>query len=188
MKRELRDENYFSLGENLGLLNTFDSLLTVIIVASLLLGFWNASSSLGSVSDIVRQAIDQPQTFGVGMAMFYLGLDTWTPAIPESFLAEHGLAWLTWFYPFTGGFIPHFSIWSALVGILVATIATLMARHFWHLSFWKCLLVWPLSFLAGYYLWTLIAWKLMFMGGTGMGLTEQQVYEIWHGSVSATEN
>ena len=96
----------------MGLLSSLDSLATLLIIASLIAGFWNAGNSLGSISEIVSHMIDEPQGFGVSAALFYIGLDTWTPAIPPEFLSRKGLVWISWLYPFTGGWAPHFSLWT----------------------------------------------------------------------------
>jgi len=169
-------------------LSMLDTIATILVVSSILVGFWNAGTTAGSVSNIIGRAIDEPQTFGVNAVMYYIGLDTWIPTVSPDFLNQHGLEWLAWFYPFAEGHIPHFSIWSCLFGILVATIVTLITHKGKHWSLPKAFLVWFLAFLAGYYVWTLIAWRMMFIGGEAIGLTEAEVHDIWYGSVSATES
>jgi len=172
----------------LGLLSSLDSLATLLIIASLIAGFWNAGNSLGSISEIVSHMIDEPQGFGVSAALFYIGLDTWTPAIPPEFLSQKGFVWISWLYPFTGGWAPHFSLWSCLFGILTATLATLILHKWRKASLFKTALAWIVGFLTGYYFWTLLAWHFLMIGGQGIGLTASQVYDLWHSAVSATEN
>jgi len=154
----------------------------------LIVGFWNAGNTVGSVSDIISRMIDEPQTFGVNAFLFYVGLDTWTPAIPPEFLAQYGLGWISWFYPFTGGWAPHFSLWSCLIGIIAATIVVLILHKWRHVSILKAILAWILAFLIAYYFWTLLAWHFLMIGGQGMGLTSDQVYQVWYSAVTATEN
>lgn len=172
----------------MGVGSTFDSIASIVIVASLLVGFWECGSEIGSVSDLVAQALANPRQFGLGVTLYYIGLDTWTPCIPPGFL-DPAIAWVSWLYPFSGGYVPHYSLWTCLFSLLISMAVTWIYMHLAHQGFWfRGLLMAFVAFVIGWYLWTLIAWHLMFRGGAMMGLTPIQVSKIWQASTSATSS
>jgi len=173
----------------LGLLDTIDTVATIAIASSILIGFWEIGGQLGSVSNILAQALTDPQTFGLGTAVFYIAVDTYTPVMPQWFLDQYGLGWLTWFYPFTGGYVPHYSLWTAIFGLIAAFVVTTMFLRFSDHDFlgWGLAVAFA-SFWIGWYLWTLLAWWMLFQGGAMIGLTAEQVYEIWHSAAVAVES
>ena len=167
----------------------FDWIASTLIIATVLVGFIQVGSDLGSLSDIVSRMLNEPTTFGAGLTIFYLGFDTWTPAIPKTFLDSYGLGWLSVFYPFADGFVPHFSLETFIFSCIFAAIITLICLKRFDISFWfKGLLISAVTFLVGWYLWTLIAWNLMYVGGSMMGLSPDLVHQVWFISVSTTSS
>jgi len=168
---------------------TFDWIAGVLIISSMAVGFVGLSGNFGSISNMVQGMVTKPMSFGFGTVVFYLGFDTWVPAIPKSFLDRFWLGWLTWLYPFSGGYIPHYSLWSLLSAIVWAIVGTWIVMHIFDLTFfWKGLGIGFIMFVCGWYVWGLIAWGLMFWGASLMGLSGTQVYELWKGTVTAQES
>jgi len=173
---------------DVGVGSTFDSIAGIIIAGTLVLGFWECGTEMGSVSEMIAQALANPQQFGVGVTLYYIGLDTWTPCIPPGFL-DPTVAWVSWLYPFSGGYVPHYSLWSCLFSLLMSLAASWIFMHVWHRGFWfRGLLVAFIVFWISWYLWTLLAWHFMFRGGEMMGLTAIQVSKIWQASATATSS
>jgi len=169
-----------------GIGDTFDSLATIIILSSIGVGFWEVGGQIGSLSSIVQKALDNPVNWGLKLAAFYIGIDTWSPTIPADFL-PFPLNLARYFYPFTNGYLPHYSLESAIFALVTSLVVTFLFLHLTDHSFWGWgLPVAILSFLVGWYIWTLLAWWLLFWGGTGIGFTEEQVYEIWMAQATAT--
>ena len=172
----------------MGFGSTFDSIASIIITATLVLGVWECGTEMGSVSEMIAQALANPRHFGVGVTMYYIGLDTWTPCIPPGFI-DPAISWVSWLYPFSGGYVPHYSLWTCLFSLLMCLLASSIYMHAAHRGFWfRGLLVAFVSFWISWYLWTLIAWHLMFRGGVMMGLTPIQVSKIWQASTTATSS
>jgi hypothetical protein len=172
----------------MGVTDWFDWLASVVIISSIVVGFVEVGSGLGSVSEMVQRMVNEPKTFGLGLVIFYIGYDTWIPAIPKSFLDQYGLGWLTWFYPFAEGFIPTYSMWTFIFAIVFTTIATWITLELLDWDFWfKGLGLVVLYFIIGWYSWTLIAWQLMYLGGAMIGLSGETVHKLWLSSVTATK-
>ena len=169
-----------------GVSDAFDSIAGVVILSSILVGFWEVGGNIGSLSQIVENLVNQPQTLSLGLALFYLGIDTWTPTIPADFL-PFPLNLARYLYPFTNGYLPHYSLESAFFALVTSLITTWLFLRLTDHEFWGWgLPVAILAFLIGWYLWTLVAWQLMFMGGEMIGFTPEQVYQIWSSSANAT--
>jgi len=159
----------------------------IVIIASLGVGFWEASSDLGELTELLDQAIDQPLTFGGGLAIFTISLDTWTPGIPVDTLPS----WLQWVsipYLFAGGnFLPHFSIWTALFAIVITAVVTLLVLYVSDLDFiWHGLLVAVVTFILSWYAWHCMTWVGIGWGANMMGLGSEVGYQVWENAVSAT--
>jgi hypothetical protein len=169
--------------------STLDYIGGIIVVASMGAGVFQVSSSLGSISQISSGIVKHPLSFGLGLFLFLVGYATWSPAIPQSFLARYGFGWLTVLYPFTKGYFMSFSLWALLFSLIVTIIVTLLAMRVWELDFWfHGFLVALAAFFLSWYLWGWIAWKLMYVGGGMMSLSDSQIYTFWQASITSTSS
>ena len=172
-----------------GIGSAFGWIAGVLILSSIAIGFVGISSTFGSVSDMVENMVAEPTSFGAGSVIFFIGFDTWVPAIPKSFLDQYALGWLTWFYPFADGYLPHYSLWSLFFSLVWAFIGTWIIMHIFDLDFfWKGLGIAVVMFIFGWWLWGVIAWQLMHWGGSLIGLSSEQVHELWLGTATAQES
>jgi len=168
--------------------SAFDTVAGLTILASVIVAFIEAGSGIGSISDLLTKAMGQPTSFGLGLVIFFFGFDSLVPAIPVSFLPSY-LQWLGVFYPHMTGYIPHFSMWTLLFASIMTIIVTLLTMYIWDLDFWfKGLGIAFVTFIIGWYAWTLIAWQLMFTGASMIGLSYEATYNLWHASVSTTQS
>lgn len=176
-------------GKKLGLGSWFDWVAGILILSSIGVGLTGLSTNFGSVSSMVEQMVSKPASFGVGLVVFYVGFDTWVPCVPQSFLDRYFLGWMTFFYPFAGGFVPHYSLWSLFFALIWTVIGTWVIMHGFSLDFfWKGFGVGVVMFFVGWYVWTLIAWGLMYWGASMMGLSGQELHSLWTGTVTAQES
>jgi len=163
-----------------------ENIALIVVIASLAVGFYESSQDLGEMTSLLDEAIEAPATFGSGLLIFTVSLDTFTPGIPVDSLPVY-LRWLAVPYFFTDGFLPHFSLWTALFAFVVAAVVTLLVLRFTDIEFqWRGLLISVSVFLGSWYLWHLITWAGIGYGADLMGLGSAQGYEIWRNAVSAT--
>ena len=168
-----------------GVAETFDQIASIIILASLLVGFWGAGEEIGSFSTIVQNVLDSPTKWGFGLLCFYVGLDSWCPTIPSEYLGC--FSFLRYLYPFAEGYLPHYSFEAALFSLVISLIVTWFYLHLSDEDFWfKGLGVAILSFIIAWIIWGWISWYLMFYGGNLIGLTDEQIHEIWLSSAKGT--
>lgn len=169
-----------SLGDSL------DYIGGIIVVAMMLVGLFQISSSLGSVEDMMRNIMGHPSTFGLGLFVFLIGYFTWTPAIP---LSRYGLDPLRILYPFADGYFMGFSLWTLLFTLIVTIVVTLLLMKIYSLDFWfEGFGIATVTFVISWYVWGWIAWKLMYIGGNLIGFSNAEVYAFWHGTVTATSS
>ncbi|MCW4015068.1 MAG: hypothetical protein NWF06_01740 [Candidatus Bathyarchaeota archaeon] len=172
----------------MGLFDVFDTVALIVIIASLGVGVFEASENFGELTDMLDSAVSDPVETGGGMVLFVLCLDVWTPGLPVEMLPSW-LQWLEMFYPFTGGYLPHFSIWVCAGAFLFAAAITwivLKVKDEW--GFWgKGLLVAVVAFILGWYVLELIAWWCLGFGAELCGLGSENAYDIWYAAVTATQ-
>ena len=90
----------------MGIGDILDIVCVIVVIASLCVGFYESSSDLGEMTSLLDDAIEAPTSFGAGLAIFTISLDTWTPGIPVGSLPIY-LKWLAVPYFFAGGeYIP----------------------------------------------------------------------------------
>jgi len=171
----------------MGLGTKLDVLASIIMASTLLVGFWEVGGQVGSVSSMVSQAINDPQKAGLGTMLFLLGVDVWSPVINASYLGP--FSFISWFYPFSSGYLPHYSLEACLIALTVSFIATWIFLHLSDYSFWGWgILVAFLSFISSWYVFTVLSWNLMFVGADMIGLSREQAYSIWKVQAEASQN
>ena len=167
--------------------DALESVAVIVIIASLAIGFYESSNDLGEMTSLLDSAIDAPSTFGAGLAIFTLSLDTWTPGIPVESLPIY-LQWLAVPYFFTDGYIPHYSMWTAMFAFVVAAVVTLLVLKFTEIEFqWRGLLIGVITFVGCWYAYHLVSWAGMGFGADLMGLGSATAYTIWRNAVSSTD-
>lgn len=170
--------------------SAFDYAASLLIIASIIAGLVSVGGKLGSASDLLGNVVSQPASFGVGSVLFFVGFDTWVPALPRTFLDQYGLGWLTHFYWYAGGeFIPHWSLEVFFFSLVVTVFGVWLFLYVTEYDFWFTGLgVSVLLFMVSWWVWQLIAWNLMHVGGGMMGLSSEQTTSLWYASVTATES
>ena len=168
--------------------DTIDKATLLLIIGTLVIGFWESSAALGELTTVLDQAIDDPLNFGIGLGVFTVSMDTMTPGIPVESLPFY-LKWLTVPYFFMGGeFLPHFSLWTAFFAVVMTGIVMLGIFYFTELEFrWKGLFLTVAFFCVFWWLWHVITWWCLGWGADMMGLGSANAYEIWYNAVSATK-
>ena len=167
--------------------DALESIAVIVILASLAVGFYESSNDLGEMTSLLDSAIEAPTTFGAGLVIFCLSLDTWTPGIPVESLPVY-LQWLAVPYFFTDGYLPHFSMWTALFALVISFIITFVVLHVTGWEFqWRGVLVAVVSFVGCWYCWHIISWAGMGLGARMMGLGSDAAYTIWRNAVSSTD-
>ena len=158
-----------------------------MVISALLVGAYSASQNVGELSTVVQEAVDAPLSFGTGFVIYTIALDIWVPALSPEFLAERGFGWLSWFYPFSEGYVPHFSIWTFSFSLIVTGVIVFLYLYFSDEEFFFHGLALSLAtFFGSWYAFTLLAWWAMFQFGQSIGLSHDTVYQVWHGAVTAT--
>jgi len=166
--------------------DTLENVAFVVIIASLLVGFYESSQDLGEMTSLLDDAIESPTTFGVGMAIWTISLDTWTPGIPIKSLPVW-LQWLSIPYFFAEGYIPHFSLWTALFALVVSVVVTFLVLHLTDLEFqWWGLLIAVVTFLLAWWGWHAITFFGIGFGADMMGLGSDVGYQVWRNAVEST--
>lgn len=170
----------------MGLGDALEGIALIVVLASLSVGFWESSQEIGELTVILDKAVEEPTTFGGGFAIFTISLDTWTPGIPVEMLPSW-LQWISMFYWFAEGYLPHFSIWTCVFALIFAAIVTFILLHVtdWEF-FWNGFFVGVISFVLGWYGFHLITWWGIGFGADLMGLGSAQAYNIWRSAVAAT--
>lgn len=170
----------------MGLLDSVDKIILVVIIGSICVGFWESSSVLGEATEVLDQAIEAPTTFAPGLVIFVISLDTWTPGIPIDSLPWL-LQWLSIPYFFAGGeYLPHFSLWTALFALVISAVVTFIAVHAGLQFKWWGLILAIFVFCASWWLWHLVTWIGIGWGADMMGLGSAVAYEVWYNAVTAT--
>jgi len=164
-----------------------ESIALIVVLSSLAVGFWESSQNFGELTSVLDSVVADPTRSGLGLVIFTVSLDVWTPGLPVSMLPSW-LQWIGWFYPFAEGYIPHFSIWVCAFALIFSAVITLATLRFTEWSFWgKGLLVAVLAFVVGWYVCQLIAWWGIGFGADLLGLGSTEAYGIWRSAVSATQ-
>ena len=171
----------------MGVGDVLGNVALIVIIASLAVGFYESSNDLGEMTVILDEAIEAPTTFGTGLLIFTFSLDTWTPGIPVDSLPFY-LKWLAVPYFFTDGYLPHFSLWTALFALVFSFVVTCIVLRVTSWEFqWRGVLVAIVSFVGCWYVWHLISWLGMGFGADLMGLGSETAYTIWRNAVSSTD-
>jgi len=166
---------------------SIDAIAKIVMVSTLLVGFWEVGSQVSSVSAMLQTALDNPQSSGMGTVLFLFGIDVWSPVISPSFLGP--FSFISFFYPFSEGYVPHYSIEACLLSLTVSFIVTWVFLHLTDFSFWGWgIPVAVASFFLSWYVFTWAMWNALFIGADMMGLPREQAYQIWKVQAEASQN
>lgn len=158
-----------------------------MVISALVVGAYGASQNIGEISNVVQQAVNEPLGFLPSFTFYTVALDVWVPTLSPEFLADRGIGFLSWFYPFSGGHVPHFSIWTFSFSLLLTGLIVFLYLYFSEADFFFHGLGLSIpTFFGLWYSFTLLAWWAMFYFGQRIGLSSDTVYQVWLGSVTAT--
>ena len=154
------------------------------VIAVFLFGLLGTSEDMGGAEVMVRNALDDPQNYGVGMILYGIGFDIWIPAYSvESFGIFSPVMSLLYFY--SGGFVPSYSTWCFVAALVVAAATIAIVWIFCDWSFWVKVAVGFVVGVITYYLHQFFGWLMIGWGGDMLGI---DAYAMWGSSITATQH
>jgi len=170
----------------MGLGETIESIALCVVLASLAVGFYETSSQLGEITQVLENMVSRPTTFGFGAMIFLISMDIWTPGLPVSML-PWWLRWIEFFYWFSSPYLPHFSLWVCAFALISSAIVTFILMHVLDWDFWwGGFFVAIISFALGWYCVQLLAWWGIGYGASLIGIPSETAYTLWKNTVEAT--